>query len=689
MKQDNKNKKQGEKQPKKKTRKKNDAKAIARIAPYKIKPKWQHMPTQAVRLPELLVPFLKSLALELDEKLFLIDDSRLPEETIEILFEKLSSERLRVLSQKIWHLIPKKEEQEKEECRKRQYRIEIKDAEPDSSKIAVYSPYDSTGERQRICKSIPGYSFDRYDKSWHFPLNAIAQVCETFTEDEYYWHPRLKDLLVQHQQKEQEEQRKRQRELERSLRREKLEKERFEAIIPLIYPKIDESLANGWVLRDYQRFGVKWLINRQRGGIYPGGILADDMGLGKTIEALRAAKLIQDLTPLRPSNIHIFVICPVSLIENWQREAERVGVKVEIFSNHYRKIPQPVNSRYIAIADEAHYFQNPKSARTKKIKELVLNENCLAAWLLTGTPIKNGSPINLYPLLEMCRHKLAEDKSHYIDRYCAPVRREFGKKSVWDITGAAHLDELSDKTKDVILRRTKKECLKELPDKLRLYKAIELESKEKKQYKSQLNELVADYRRRVKEGEVDEAAEALVTLNYIRKLNSQFKVESAIALAQELLEQGQQVILFTEFVESAKALYTATSELNNTELLTGDTKDRQGAVDRFQSGESKVFVGTIKAGGVGLTLTAASNVILVDRPWTPGDAIQAEDRAYRIGQQNAVFVYWISLGLVDKSIDRLIQQKQKNINIILSGENESLVNVNSARELALELMDRI
>lgn len=692
-------KRQEKKQKKKKTRKKNDEKAIARIEPYQIKPKWQHMPTQAVRLPAQLVSFLKLLAVELDENLFLIDERQLPMQAVLILLEKLSSSELRSLNHQLEShgvegqgqvigLIEKKREQEQEEERKRNYRVEINSAEPDSSKIAVYSPYDPTGERQRICKSIPGYSFHRYDKSWHFPISAIAQVLESFPEDEYYWQPELRDLLVQHQQKQQEEEERQQLELELALRREKAERERYAVIVEQVTPKIDEPLSNGWTLRDYQKEGVKWLINRQRGGVYPGGILADDMGLGKTIEALRAAKLIQDGTLIK-SDIHIFVICPVSLTENWQREAERVGVKIEIFSNHYRKIPQPVSSRYIAIADEAHHFQNPKSARTKKIKELVLDENCIAAWLLTGTPIKNGSPINLFPLLEMCRHKLAEDKSHYIDRYCAPVRREFGKRTVWDITGAAHLDELSENAKDVILRRTKKECLTELPEKLRLYKAIELESKQKKQYKIRLDELIADYRRRAKEGEVDQGAEALVTLNYIRKLNSQFKVDTAIALAEELLEQGQQVILFTEFVESAKALYKAANQIVNTELLIGETKDRQGAVDRFQLGSSKVFVGTIKAGGVGLTLTAASNIILVDRPWTPGDAIQAEDRAYRIGQQNAVFVYWLWLGLVDQSIDKLIQQKQKNINIVLAGENENLTNINSPKELALDLLEKI
>ena len=674
-------------------RKKRDlnSQAIAKIKETQFKPKWQHTPTVAVRVPSQLVPFLKAIAKELDKSVFLIDEAQLPEQTIYLLLEKLSSNSLQGLKQRlessgvegqgrIIGLIESKRKQEEEEEKKRSYRIEIKDAEPDSSKIAVYSPYDPTGERQRICKSIPGYSFDRYDKSWHFPKDAIIQVLETFPEEEYWWKDdRLKVWYKEEKQRQEKEEKQQQLEEKARQKQEQKEQSQFNQATKLYKPKIDEPLANGWQLRNYQKEAVDWLINRQRGGIYQGGILADDMGLGKTIEALFAAKLLYV-----HHQCHVFVVCPVSLIENWQREAERVGVAIEIFSNHYRKIPQPISTPYIAIADEAHYFQNPKSARTKKIKELVLDENCIASWLLTGTPIKNGSPINLYPLLEMCQHKLAQDKKHYIDRYCAPVHRKYGKQSFWDITGAAHLDELSAETKDVILRRTKKECLTELPDKMRSYKAIELESKDKKAYQKKFKELLADYRRRAKAGKVDGAAEALVTLNYLRKLNSEYKVPTAIALIEELLEQGQQVVVFSEFVESAKALYKAFEGMS--ELLIGETKDRQGAIDRFQAGESKLFIGTIKAGGVGITLTAASNVILIDRPWTPGDAKQAEDRCYRLGQENAVFVNWLRLGLVDESIDKLLVEKQRNIDLVLAGKNQAQTKTKSDKEFAEELL---
>ena len=152
------------------------------------------------------------------------------------------------------------------------------------------------------------------------------------------------------------------------------------------------------------------------------------------------------------------------------------------------------------------------------------------------------------------------------------------------------------------------------------------------------------------------------------------------------MEQDQQVVVFTEFKESAKIIHERFSGC--AELLTGDTsqKDRQEACNRFQSGQSKVFVGTIKAGGVGITLTSASNVILVDRPWTPGDAEQAEDRCHRIGQSQSVFSYWLQLDMIDHKIDQLIEEKQVLIEKVLAGKIKTF-RVDSVSELAKELLD--
>lgn len=550
-------------------------------------------------------------------------------------------------------------------------RVQIK-----GQNIAVFAPYDFTGQMQRKAKSIPNYRFfctkEGGDNSWRYPLTleAIEAVLTVFPEPEYVHEKDGIEGVIEAIKIEQAEERAKQ-------EAEALAK--AEAISNLI-DGLDTPLSNGWQLREYQKAGVEWLLSHGKNKIYRGGILADQMGLGKTLTALVAAKKLQQKT-----NCAILVIAPVSLQETWLRTAAIVEVQIECSSNAYQKIPTPLDSKeYLLIADEAHSFQNTKSKRTEKFLELAQHSNCIATWALTGTPLKNGRPNNLYPLLQAIDHPLAANKSNYQRTYCDAHYKCVGEKSIWDVSGASHLDELSAKLNDAILQRTKAECLPELPAKTRLFKQAELQPKTEKAYNDAIAALVKDYKERAKKGLVDPDAEALVTLNILRKTGSEAKVESAIELANELLEQGQQVVLFTEFVESAKALH---AELGG-ELLTGDSKpeDRQAMCDRFQSGESKVLVGTIKAGGVGLTLTAASNVVLVDRPWTPGDTEQAEDRCHRLGQNNAVFATWIQLGAIDTAIDGLLQQKQDRIDLVMKGKRKTLRGITSAKDLARELM---
>jgi hypothetical protein len=536
-----------------------------------------------------------------------------------------------------------------------------------TDKIAVFAPYDPSGEFQRLAKSIKGYKFNGDDKGWYYSKSQAPEIAQTFPETSYDWDTGFRgqiELAVWQAQ-----------EAEAALKIKAEEKS--QEIIRLIEAAyLDEPLVNGWYLREYQKEGIKWLLSHHKKALLKGGILADDMGLGKTLTALVAAKAMQKIY-----GCCVFVIAPVSLKENWLIEAKKVGMGIEVFSNAYQKIPSAVSKPYLVITDEAHYFQNEKSKRTQTLLGLIRNQNCIGNWLLTGTPIKNGRPINLVPLLQAIAHPIIENKWDYFKRYCNAKQTSFG----WDFTGAAHLDELSKKIEDGMLRRTKKECLKELPPKTRLYAPVELESKQRKAYSNILNDLIADYKRRVREGEVDPAAEALVTLNYLRKTGSQFKVEAAVEWAQKLLEQGQQVVLFTEFRESAEMLHQRLGG----ELLTGETKatDRQEAVNRFQSEESKVFVGTIKAGGVGITLTSASDLLLVDRPWTPGDAEQAEDRIYRLGQENAAFATWLQLGEIDSAVDQLLQSKQKRIDLVLAGKRKTLRGTGSVKQLAQELLE--
>ncbi|MFM7859538.1 MAG: DEAD/DEAH box helicase [Flammeovirgaceae bacterium] len=667
---------------------------------------WQHLPTIALRVPEIFLDEIRDYAIALDSKdvevileliqklslivqeksasnhslenyiLYLANDPTFNDINGNFgnwLVNVIKNKRpiIRSVAYSAFQLIEKYKEYLKEgnlllpdwNLIKDQYPEKLADIKDDL--IALYNPYDEIFIKN--CKELKG-KFDNSDKSWCFPLKKIIEVYEKVIGSNFHLSLKFKEEIDLHQKKLAEEKAKKEGEM----------LEKANEIINLVKAaKLDEPLNNGWYLRDYQKQGAEWLLSH-RDGIYKGGILADHMGLGKTLTALAAAKAMQST-----HGCSVFVIAPISIINNWVREAEKIKVKIECFS--WAKIPKPLETQnYILICDEAQYAQNINSRRTKAMLELSHSKNCLATWLLTGTPMKNGKPVNLYPLLFALNHPLAKDKWEYERRYCNACYKYVGNKSVWDNTGSSCLDELSIKTQDVILRRTKAQCLPELPIKTRLFIQCELEMAAAKDYQEKLLFLVNDYRQRVKEGKVSGDAEALVTLNYLRKIGSEFKIQTAIGLAEELLDQGEQVIIFTEFLETADAIASRLGGL----LLTGQTKaeDRQQLVDDFQNGKNKIFVGTTKAGGVGLNLTAASNVILVDRPWTPGDVEQTEDRCHRLGQSNAVFSTWIQLGEIDKYSDELIQLKQEKIELVLRGKCKT-IKFDSVIELAKELLE--
>lgn len=350
-----------------------------------------------------------------------------------------------------------------------------------------------------------------------------------------------------------------------------------------------------------------------------------------TTQALVAAKAMQQET-----GCHIFVVAPVILLEKpWLEEAEFVGVRIEVFSDHYNSIPYPLeDTKYMVIADESHRYQSIASHRTKALMRLTKYQNCLAVWLLSGTPMANGKPVNLFPLLEICEHPLAADKWEYERKYCQGHRVSVGKgRTAWRAEGAAHLDELAQKINDVRLRRTKKDCL-DLPPKIRKIQPVELSEKSQRVYDKVLEELRRSYEQRLKNNQISDEGAVLAEITRLRKAGSLAKVEAALDIAEEVLLQDEQIVLFTEFKDTANRLHESLKTKGYlVELLTGDTpkSDRQAMIDRFQCGETKVLVGTSATGGLGITLTSASFLILVDRSWVPGINEQTEDRLHRMG----------------------------------------------------------
>ena len=503
--------------------------------------------------------------------------------------------------------------------------------------IRVRFPYDPA--LVEIARGLPHRSFDGATKAWVCPASALDAVLTAFPGARLAGG--LAEELAEKQRAEDEAERARIAQLAVDLQR---------------YEAIREAAS----LYEHQDVGARWLIEQRR------AILADDMGTGKTREALVAAKAL---------GYRILVVAPAGLRINWLREAEAVDAQIEIFS--WAKVPEAIEDDYTLIADEAHYAQTLKSQRTTRF--LALAKGARAVYCLTGTPLKNGRPANLYPLLVATQHDLARDKRAYEVRYCGARATRWTR---WDVTGAAHLDELHRKLADGVLRRMKSECL-DLPEKIRVTRKAELSAEAQQTYNIVLAELQHQYRTRRAAGEIGEA-DTLVLLNHLRHAGSVAKVETATELAEEVIEQGGQVVLFVAFLDAAEQLATAL----NAGRITGaeDTGQRQAAIDAFQAGELKAIVCTLGAGNVGITLTAAQTVILVDRPWTPGDAIQAEDRLHRIGQKGSVLSVWLQANGADEAIDALLEQKHERIELVLAGKRKSLRGIGSISDVAAAVL---
>lgn len=575
-------------------------------------------------------------------------------------------------------------------------REEVKQTCPDKVFVAhgrlivqfTYNPA-KVNAMQPLKKSVKDWAFNRYgNKEWSFPKSAVEQVLEVIKGfDDFTYAPEI-DMFRQEALAD-AELAQQQAELEARMR--EAEKQyTLEAVRPYME---GNPLPCGQALFAHQREAVRLMLERGR------IILAHDMGLGKSRSSLVAAKAY---------DLPVLVIAPATLRINWLREAEAVGVCIEVYS--WAKIPPAPETNYVLIADESHFAQNLKSQRTQNFLELV--ENARAVFCLTGTPLKNGRPSNLFPLLKACRHPLAESKKAYEIRYCNAQLRVVNRRGteVWDTTGAAHLDELHQKTKDVILYQKKESCI-DLPPKVRVLRPVEASAEAAKAYNTILEDLRTAHKNAVdarleafkqarkeyqdaldagedveEPEEVDpESAEAIVELGILSHAGSHAKVEHAVELAQEVLEQGQSIVLFTRFVDTAEKIASALE----CHVLRGGLSDdqKQNMIDQFQAGRTKALVCTLGAGGVGITLTAAQTVILVDRPWTPGDCFQAEDRLHRIGQQGNVTAIWLQYGEADAKIDTLLQEKQERIDLVLEGKRKSMRGVSrSVQAMAKEIM---
>lgn len=425
--------------------------------------------------------------------------------------------------------------------------------------------------------------------------------------------------------------------------------------------ELERPLPDGRRLFAHQRSAVRWLLARR------GAVLADAMGLGKTLTALAAARAL-----VRRADCRIVVLAPVGLHAHWLREAAALQLQLTLYS--WAAVPQELPlAGCVLVVDEAHFAQNGHTQRSAALLRLARHPRLRACWLLTGTPMKNGRPAQLFPLLAAIGHPLARDQRAFELRYCAGHWQEQGGRRVWQARGASQLEELQRLVRPLLLHRRKRDCL-DLPPKQRQFHPVQLCNELAERFDLELNSRLQDYRNRAHQGLVRRDAEALAALTAVRQLGSRYKLPAAQSLIADLLKQGESVVVFTAFLDSARSLHQQLAPAGAPGLLIGALPpcERQRQVDAFQQGDVPLLVATYGTGGLGFTLHRARHVVLLERPWTPGDAEQAEDRCHRIGMAGTLQTHWLQLGVADQLVDSLIESKAERIELVLQGRTQHL-----------------
>ena len=439
----------------------------------------------------------------------------------------------------------------------------------------------------------------------------------------------------------------------------------------------------GATLRPYQEHGLAWLQFLRAAGL--GGVLADDMGLGKTVQALAHLAVEQAAGRLdRPA----LVVCPTSLVPNWRAEAARFspGLRTLVLHGPDRAgrfdaiaahdlviTTYPLLSRdhavltaqdwHLVVLDEAQTIKNPLAATSKLARTLRASQRLC----LSGTPLENHLG-ELWSLFDFLMPGFLGDRQGFGRRFRTPIEKA-GNNERQAL--------LARRVAPFLLRRTKAEVARELPAKTEIAERVGMGDAQTAIYEGIRLAMHARVRAAIARRGL--AGSGIIILDALLKLRQaccdprllklttakaacagSAKLDRLLELLPQMLDEGRRVLLFSQFT-SMLALIEA--ELDRLAmpyaLLIGDTRDRLAPVRRFQEGAVPLFLISLKAGGVGLNLTAADTVIHYDPWWNPAVEEQATDRAHRIGQDKPVFVHrLITAGSIEEKMEALKARKQ-------------------------------
>jgi SNF2 family DNA or RNA helicase len=444
-------------------------------------------------------------------------------------------------------------------------------------------------------------------------------------------------------------------------------------------------------LLPYQRAGVSYASNARR------TFIADEMGLGKTLQAIATIEYVQDSYPA-------VVVCPPSLILNWQAEYNRwlpdrrvavvtnrkdfpengtYDVVVVGYSN-ITKWEKELSRHRSYVFDESHYCKTVTAQRTKsaqKIAKSAPKEGIVLC--LTGTPVTNRPSEYASQLDILGRLKEFGGLWGFYRRYCNAYQDSFGQ---WNISGHSHLDELNDKLRGVCyIRRTKDQVLSELPPVIHSPVVVEGSAAAMKEYKKAEADIVKYLVDRAKEiarelGEPvgsaaviarikTESNEHLVRLSVLRRISARAKMPVVEEWVQQRIDDGKKVVIAAHHRDIVDEL---ARKFGNLRIQGGmsveEVEEQKRKFQTLPVSEAPVIVLSIQAAKTGHTLTSAQDVLFVELPWTPADVDQTYSRCHRLGQKGSVVAtYMLTDGTIDEEIYSLIERKRSVVNVATDG----------------------
>ena len=512
--------------------------------------------------------------------------------------------------------------------------------------LQIYLPYNKYHIFQ-LKTHLDGRKWNGDDKCWEIPLVQLPRAVELFKNShEIKVTPKVKKKYAELIEEE-------------AARREIREKEDTDFEVPGL--KLD--------LYPFQKVGVEF-ADRTGGRC----LIADQPGLGKTAQAIAYAQL---------HGLKTLVVCPLAVVINWQKEIKKFTGKgsavwskkgIEGHQNHQfhlinfdrvRKVDHILRQvgYDLLVVDEATYLKNRNTLRYKSLLGSYKERRKYPGLktdrviFLTGTPVMSR-PVEAFTLLSFLDNQRFSHFYHFTQRYGG-----------WRGEPPKNLSELHERTKDLVIRRKKAEVFDEFPDKQRNDLYVELEPAEKKEYKKLLDDLFGQWRFSGKP--------TIGTMPALQIFLAHQKIPRLLEIIEEYLDNDRSILVFCNFIEPLTRLKEELGDVAS--LYHGSMKqdERQAVVDSLSEGKTKVGLFSIKAAGMGIDglQKQIDTVVFIDRDWVPATHEQAEDRTHRIGQKNAVQVYYMTIAdTIDEYMSEILKEKQKICAEVVDGEIIEAIN---------------